>query len=224
MLRKLLAASALAFAVASPASGATINYIVDNTDPISIPGLTGFATTGAMMDNLRVRACFSLAGCESRLWADTGATSGGVSGTGWGLNLTGDTFTADWNFTMSDNLGQLVSILLDGSNAFTIFDRTEPSFGTDGSAQGRDWTTGLNAGTVIDVTYSNPTGIGAAPPVGDLFQMVFVEFLDGTGPRTNFSFQQDTDNDARFAIPEPSTLLLIGLAALGLAATRRRYS
>lgn len=223
MYKRLLATLAFAVVAAAPAGAATINYIVDNTNPISIPGLTGFATTGAMMNGLEVTACFTVLGCETRSWAAGGPpNSGGVSGTNWGVTLTGDTFTAPWQFTADANaVGQLISLLLDGSNSFTIFDRTQPSTGTAGSAQGADWNTALNGNTMIDVTYRNPTGIGAAAPVGDLFQQVFVDFL-GTGPRGNFSFTQDTDNDSRFQVPEPSSLLLLGLGGLALAFVRRR--
>jgi hypothetical protein len=223
MFKRLLATLAFAVVAAAPASAATITYIVDNTTPISIPGLTGFATTGAMMNGLEVTACFSSIGCETRTWAAGGPpNSGGVSGTNWTLNVTGDTFTAPWIFTaQADTVGTLLTLLLDGSNSFTIFDRTLPSPGTDGSAQGRDWDTALNGNTTIDVTYSNPTGIGAAAPVGDLFQMVFVDFL-GTGPRGGFTFFQDTDNDSRFQVPEPSSLLLLGLGMLAMAFARRR--
>lgn len=223
MIRRFLAAVSLAFAFTAPSSAAVINYFEGGT-ATDIPGLTGFATTGAMMDGMSVTACFTVLGCQTRVWADLAApNSGGVSGTGWGLSLTGDSFGGAWLFTMGDNLGQLVSLLLDGRSGLTIFDRTEPSFGTDGSAQGMDWFTSLNAGTIIDVTYLDPTGVGGAPPVGDLFQQVFIDFGQ-TGPRTGFSFVQDTDNDSRFTgkVSEPSTLMLLGLALIALARTRRR--
>jgi hypothetical protein len=220
MFKKWLAASALALAAAAPVSGATINYFTGGTNQ-NIPGLTGFSTTGAMMSNLQITACFSVFGCETRSWATTGAASGGVSGSGWGLSVNGDTFTAPWNFTTSDSLGQLVTLLLNGHGSFTVFDRTLPSPGTPGSAQGLDWTTSLNSGTVIDVTYLDPIGIAGVDPVGDLFKQVFVNFGQ-TGPRTNFSFFQDTDNDSRFQVPEPSSLLLLGLGMLAMAFARRR--
>lgn len=221
MFKRLLATLAIAVVAAAPASAATINYFEDNTTPISIPGLTGFSTTGAMMNGLEVTACFSTLGCQTRSWAASGPNSGGVAGTDWSVSLTGDSFDQPWQFTIGDSVGQLLTLLLDGSNSFTIFDRTEPSPGTDGSAQGRDWDTALNGSTTIDVTYSNPTGIGAAAPVGDLFQMVLANFGQ-TGPRTSFTFFQDTDNDSRFRVPEPSSLLLLGLGGLALAFARRR--
>ena len=223
MLKRLLATTALAFAVSAPATAAIINYLPPAGAPADIPGLTGFATSGSMMDGLAVTACFT-SFCETRAWTDGGGpNAGGVSGTGWGLTLDGDTFSDDWMFNIGANTGQLLTLLLDGRTGLTIFDRTQPSTGTAGSAQGRDWTTALNGGTSIDVTYLNPTGVGGAAPVGDLFQQVFVSFLDLSGPRTSFTFQQDTDNDSRFfQVPEPSSLLLLGLGVLAMSLVRRR--
>ena len=80
MMKRLLAAIAVAATLSAPASGATITYFTTGSQD-NIPGLTGFTTFGDQMDGMRVTACFSAAGCQSTLvWADTGAGSGGVTG------------------------------------------------------------------------------------------------------------------------------------------------
>jgi hypothetical protein len=222
-LKHVFAGLVLAAAVSTPAH-AVITYQT-GTNTISIPGLTGFATTGAMMDGLAVTAEFNDLS-ETLFWADTGPNSGGVFGNGWSLTLDGDTFGASWIFDFEDNagLGQLLSLTLDGIDALTVFDRTFNNVeGTPGSANGRDWVCLSGACNDATVTYDYLVSIGAAAAVGDLFQTVNIDFGD-LGPRDDFSFGQDTDNDSRLItdVPEPAGLLLLGgaLAALGIA--RRR--
>jgi len=218
--------AAIAACLAVPAQ-AQVTYATDGTTAI-IPGLTGFATTGADMTGLNVTATFSNGFSQSLAWGTTGVGAGGVFGTGWSLTLSGDSFAGNWLFDFTTLEAQLTRLVLDGSTGLTVLDRTLPSPGTDGSANGTDFSFagGTCGSCVATATYGGLTSIGLAAAVGDLFQKVTVDFTGGTGPRTDWSFVQDTDNDSRFVpgIPEPETyaLLLGGLGLVSWVAKRRR--
>ena len=226
MLRYPLQRLATALAVSAFAVGTAhaAAIIKDNTIVNVIPGLTGFATTGAQMTGLKVTATFSSGFTQTLDWATTGATSGGVTGTNWGLSLANDSFTTAWVFTLTPGtFGSLLSMVLDGTDALTVFDTTNPSFGTPDSAQGMDFdivgNAALNAASIA--TYTKVVAVSPNGFVGDLYQTLRVTF-GPNGTTTGFSFMQDTDNDARFGTPEPGTLALVGLALAAAGALRRK--
>ena len=219
-------ATGLVLALSGAAASADAFIYEDPSSPDSIPGVATYITDGAMMDGLKITAIFDGLS-ETLTWAATGASSGGVSGSGWSLDLSGDSFYNAWSFSSSGANGSLQALILDGADNFTLFDRTFGNQnGTPNSAQGKDFAISGDSGVYNHiVTYSNPVGIGANAPVGDLFHTVRIDF-DPPYASNSFRFMQDTDNDVTAPIPEPSAwaMMAAGLGLVGFAAARRRRS
>ena len=224
-LRRAAAAAALALALTTPAEGALIG--LDSANPQDIPAVSHFTTLGSMMAGMSVTAFFNGKG-ETAFWESTGASSGGATGTvpgkQWALTLTGDTFESRWAF-VNGGAGKLTRLVIDGSGGLTIFDKRQGGFGTDGSWAGWDFASSLEGDASLVATYRKPIGVGGAAAVGDLFQILDVDFsgLQTNGTREDFTFVQDADNDLRIVpVPEPGTLILFGIGLAGVARARRR--
>lgn len=203
---------------------AAVTVVLDTSNVVDIPALTGFQTTGADMDNMTVTAVFRNGTSQTLSWADTGVASGGVTGANWSLTQTGDTFTGlSWSMTNTTGAG-LLSLAFDGAPGLTVFDTTFNNLvGTAGSALGKDFATNLAGDSAITATYSNAVAINGASAVGDIFHNIFVDFSQYGGAFGNFMITQDTDNDSRLnEVPVPAAAWLFGSALLGLAGIGKR--
>lgn len=207
------------------------NVVTNNLNPKDTTGLTGFSTTGAMMDGMTVRVTYGDGSFDTAVWGQVGATSGLASGSGlWTLSLTGDSFFSDWVFSTSTNLQKRVSsIFLDGGPGQTVFDYIGFPEVTPGSGNGYPFTimSGIADPTQVTATYSSPLGIGGNAPLGDLFVTLHIDLgSQALAGGQSFTFRADTDNALTAIVvgdpvPEPFTMALVG-GALVAAVKRRR--
>lgn len=211
------------FLFMTQAAGAAVSVAFDPGTLQQTTALTGFATTGAMMDGMSVTAYFANGFSDTRAWADIDADSGGVSGTGWSLREDGDTFGGEW--TLNNTSGSsLTRVLIDAGTGDSVFDTTFGSVeGTAGSALG--WTfdaVGGGAGLDILATYRDSVALTGFAPVGDLFRRLDIVFRGNGLSSTygNFKYIADTDN-LQFGgditpVPAPGAVALgtIGLALI----------
>lgn len=233
---KWLASITLGIALTSAAAdAATINVSTDNTTVLTTTTLTGFQTFGDDMVGMVVTANFSNSASETLIWTATGAGSGGVNGSLFSLDLSGDTFSTgtDWNLLNKNPAGVLTKLTINAGAGDTVFDIDPSSLGTVGSGFGRAFEerSAPLTGT-ISALYSNPVQLSGDTPVGDLYAMLMADFTDLTAGGllfdSLFAFGADTDNlsisgDLRqVPLPAAMPLLLAALSALALFSRRRQ--
>jgi len=216
------------------ARASTVNVAYDAGIVNQTTALADFVTDGATMSGMGVTAKFSDGSSQTRTWAATGAFSGGVTGTGWSLNESGDTFSSDW--TLSNNrTSLLIGLLIDAGPGNTVFDTDGIAdvFGTDGSFRGLSFAlSGISAADnsdTITVTYRNAVALTGAAPVGDLFRNLDVSLSDGLSRYSKLKFQTDTESlksagDIKPVPETTSTLAALAMAFGGLVLARRRLA
>lgn len=251
MKRIVLKAFSAALILASVSAPARAQVVNDVTGTIVRVTSVEEDVLSSQMVGMRVSAWFG--GSSSPivgLWANLGSTFGVSWGNLGGMTLAGgsNTYSSLWTVTLNSGT-DLDRILFEGGPSYgrVLFDRScsnNRDIGESCSqfAGGGDGTTGSDVGNDYDInstnsrwnpvvaTYSNAVALGAASPVGDLFQQVNVDFseFNDEGPDNShspFTFRMDTDLSNVSTVPEPSTyaLMAAGLAAImGFSRRRRR--
>ena len=182
---------------AATSRGATVSHLsIPGTEQV-ITDVTGFMTTGEAMGGMKVTAYFTsdLSGASETVNWNPGALGSGLGsavGTGWRVDEAGDTWNSLWRLSapVGTNLtlyglkfeGFIPSDEPVGARA-TVFDRTDPFYGTDGSYRGNDLEAFAMAGSWshVRVVYTDEVKSLAhvAPPtspVGDIYRIMQMQF------------------------------------------------
>ena len=268
-MRKITSGTVFALALvllnANPGRSQTVSHISIPGTQHDITDISGFMTTGEDMGGMRVTAHFApdlMGASETVNWnpGAPGSGAGAAVGTGWRLDEAGDTWNSLWRLS-ADAPGSNVTIfgvVLEGfmesddpvSDRATVFDRTDPFFGTDGSFRGRDLDPFASAGawTHVRVVYFDEVENLAhvpppASPVGDIYRAMQIQFGDliEMDPLPIFNpvpfvggdellFVQDSDtvgeripNGPRGeeGVPEPASAVLIAVGLIAISHLRR---
>jgi hypothetical protein len=158
--------------------------------------LTGYQTTGNLMDGMRVTVGYLSGGFETQIWGTVGRASdksGGAFGSSWSLTQTGDTFGFrdgtwwPWTLNVSGNR-PITAINIDAVPGNTVFDNIAGRTVTPNSADGRPFTLYYSTNGPDAVDYTVPIDISQ----GDLFGQLTLRWNQGFSGR--LQFLADTDN------------------------------
>ncbi len=203
----------------------SLSYVDGTTYNTS--AIDDYATSSSDMNGMTVVATFLDGFVDTQIWGS------GVSGTGWSLNLMGDSFISGWPLGLSITSGiNLSSLSIDAGTGDTVFDVVngyyDPPNSSPDSQNGNPFFTTSTA--YIDATYSDRVMVNNVF-YGDLYRTLSLDF-GSNGLNSGFTFYADTDNlfisgdiDPADPVPEPSTILLMGAGLLGLVGyNRKRFS
>lgn len=237
-MRKLILTALATVLMATNAFALSVNVLYDNSPSGNTGPLSGYATTGAMMDAMSVRAYYD-DGVGGEYYRDATWNGIGIGGaathTEFSLSESGDTFGGSWTLTNLSS-SSLTKLFIDAGAGNSVFDVISNPNLSPGSARGWGFTVALaSPDLAITATYSGAVSVDNTY-YGDIYRYLTLEFDGGFGSRSSLAFISDTDNvkdllgvtnlqvlsNAPEVVPEPSTLLLLGGGLVGLLVYRRK--
>lgn len=191
------------------------------SDWFRVENIYTWATSGSLMEGMRVRATLEDNTVETFTWS--GAT--GVAGSGWQLFMqspSGNTYNSPFTLSVDDST-TLKYLFLDGLSGNTAFDvKPYGTPSTTGSFDGVPFrVVGDAMGLNIDALYTSPVALVGKNPIYDLYGNLLIDFTRMSGfSGRSLTFLSDTDNFK--SVPEPATILMFGVGVTGLVAYRTR--
>ena len=220
----------------------------DGSNVVKVADVEKFSTFGDMMEGMEITATYKNGDGVLATWKGTTNQYGVAHATDYPsewpnaerefqLSYDGDTYY-NFNWLFEDlGDGAITKISIDALAGNTVFDVQD--YGSNGPLSNEPDTPGSRRGYAFDlldeslvdtydisVTYKDLVAVGSNPAVGDLYGTLEIMFGDTTA--TAFvnngtgSFKFKADTDIIVPIPEPGTVLLLGVGMLGLLGLARK--
>jgi hypothetical protein len=218
-------------AAASSANALIINY--EDGTAQNTSGLSTYTTTDEAMYGMTATVTLSDSTSYTYIWSYINSDTSGFSfydedDTYYGsLSLSGDSWSNSWNLDVTDDDFEIASIFIGAGAGNSVFDVIYEPVGSTNSARG--WAFNSSYSGDLTVTYSGIVSVGDDDAVGDLYRYLLLDFGDDYfGSNDTLKFWADTDTLAIAGdinpVPEPSTILLLGLGITGLIGLKRKQN
>lgn len=226
-LKSLFGAAALLSSSAAFAIPVTVDMTEGNT--YNTTGISSVSTGAGDMNGMQITALFADGTSDVAILGDTTA-----AGNGWEASFSASTtYSSPWNIDVTNSSNALISSLIfSGASGNTVFDVLGSTTYTPGSANGKaiQSSTTQYTGSTLDsvaATYTNQVTLNDTF-YGDLYETLILDFTSGLAFGDTLSFITDTDSSAiagdivSVSVPEPASLILMGLGLAGLGVSRRK--